>query len=132
MSNTTPSSRIDAEALGDLVEIAEARLDKLEPAAGRSLKRFAGPNGRRIAIESDHPRATVEKRPRVAPGAERAVDIKTVGARIERLDRLLEQDRNMAGVRGGGAAHPDASGGASASRSARKRRTRARACSRWA
>ena len=67
--------RVDAEALGDLVELAKARLHKLEPPAGRSLERFAGPNGRGVAIERDHARAAVKKRARVAAGAERAVDI---------------------------------------------------------
>ena len=123
---------VDAETLGDLVEIAEARLDELKPPAGRSGERGAGPNGRRVAIERDHARAAVEQRARIAAGAERAVDVEAAGARIERLHRLLEQDRNMAEPSGRGGAHPDAPGGASASRSARKRRTRSRACSRWA
>ena len=118
---------VDAETLGDLVEIAEARLDKLEPPAGRSGERFASPNGGRVAIEGDHPRAAVKQRARIAAGAERAVDVKAAGARIERLHRLLKQDRNMAEPSGRGGAHHGTPGGASASRSARKRRTRSRA-----
>ena len=124
--------RVDAEALDDLVEIAKARLHKLKLAAGRSLQRFTGPNGRGVAIKRDHARPTVKKSACVAPSAERAIDIKAAGARIERLHGLLEQNRNMAEPSGRGGAHHEAPGGASASRSARKRRTRSRACSRWA
>ena len=122
-----PVDRVDAETLGDLVEIAEARLHELKPTVGRSLERFAGPNGRRIAIERDHPRATVKQRARIASAAERPVDVEAAGARLERLHRLLEQNRNMAEPSGRGGAHHEAPGGASASRSARKRRTRSRA-----
>ena len=122
--------RVDAEAPHDLVEIAEARFDELKPAAGRRSERFAGANGRWVAIEGDHPCAMVEQRARVAPAPECAIDIKAAGARIERLHRLLEQDRNMAEPGGRGGARHEAPGGACASRSARMRRTRSRACSR--
>ena len=40
-----PIHRLNAETLGDLIELAKTRLHKLEPTAGRSLERFAGPNG---------------------------------------------------------------------------------------
>ena len=67
--------------------------------------------------------ATIEKRARIAAGAERAVDVGASGARLERLHRLVEQHGNMD--------HPvDVSAGPDASRSARNRRTRMRASSR--
>ena len=124
--------RVDAEAPHDLVELAKARFHKLQPTAGRSLERFAGPDRRGVAIERDHTRAAFEKRARIAPAAERAIDIEAASARIELFHRLVKQNRNMAGPSGRGGAHPGAPGGACASRSARKRRTRSRACSRWA
>ena len=43
---------LDAEALRNRLEIAEARLHKFQPPLGRSDKRRAGLNGRRIAIEA--------------------------------------------------------------------------------
>ena len=121
---------LSAEPFGDQVEFAKARFHKRKPAAGRSLKRFAGPNSRRVAIERDHTRATIEERAGIATGAKRAIDIEAATARIERLDGLFQHDRDMAEPSGRGA-HPGAPGGACASRSARRRRTRSRACSRW-
>src|SRR6185437_275572 len=115
-------------------EFAETGLDKLEPPARRRGKRLASANGRGIAVDRDHPCAALDERARIAAGAERGVDIEAAGPRIERLDRFSQQDRNMAGLRGRGAGahHPPAPGNACASRSARKRRTRSRAESRWA
>ena len=76
----------------------------------------------------DDTRATLEERARVAPAAEGPIDIEPAFARRERFHRLREQDRDMAEPmgRGGGAGH-EAPGATSASRSARRRRTRSRA-----
>ena len=50
--------------------------------------------------------------------------------RLDAEGRVFFEERLKTAM-GLGAAHPEAPGGASASRSARKRRTRSRACSRW-
>ena len=63
-------------------------------------------------------------------GAKRGVDIETAGAGFERRHRLVKQDGNVAGFGRRGATHRGVSPGASASRSVRNRRTRARASSR--
>ena len=125
-----PVGRLDAEAPGDRVELAEARFREPKPAAGRSRQRGAGANGRRVAVDGDDRRAAIEKRARIAAGAERGVDIDAAGAGLERRHRLVKQDGNVAEFGRGGAAHRGVSPEARASRSARKRRTRARASSR--
>jgi hypothetical protein len=122
--------RLDAETLRRRVELAEARFHQPKPAAGRRLKSRAGPNGRRVAIEGDHPGAAIEKRARIAAGAKGGVDIEAAGPRLERRHRLIEKDGNVAKLGRNGSAHRGVSPDASASRSARNRRTRARASSR--
>ena len=131
MSKTTPSAASTPRRFADRVELAEARFREPKPAAGRSRQRRAGANGRRVAVDGDDRRAAIEERARIAAGAERGVDIDAAGAGLERGHRLLKQDGNVAELGRGGSAHRGVSPGASASRSARKRRTRARASSRW-
>ena len=59
-----PVHRIDGETPHDLVELAKARLNKLQPPPGRRSEFRAGANRRRVAIERNHARAAFEKRAR--------------------------------------------------------------------
>ena len=127
MSSAIPSTASAPRLPHDLVELAKARLNKFQPPPGRRSEFRTRPNGRGVTIERNHARAAFEKRARIASPAERSIDIKAIGARLERLHRLVEQDRNMAEPGGRGGAHHETPGGACASRSARKRRTRSRA-----
>ena len=131
MSSATPSTGSTPRVAATAPSSAEARLHEVEPTVGRGLKRFASPNGRGVSVERNHAGPTVEKSARVASCSERAIDVKAAFARRERLKCLVQQDRNMAEPAGRGGAHHEAPGGACASRSARNRLTRSRACSRW-
>src|SRR5271157_6030808 len=116
--------RRDAEFPYDRVEVAEPRLDDAEPAAGKRDEAGAGANGRRVAVERDDARASVDQRARIAAGAEGSVDHDSALARPKRLESFGKQNRDVAPR----LAHA----GASALRSALSRRTRLRASSRWA
>ena len=70
-----PIGSLDAEALCDHIELAEAGFRELKAAAGRSCESGAGANRRWVAVDRDHPRAAIEKGARITPGAERGIDV---------------------------------------------------------
>src|SRR5829696_9084469 len=87
------------ETLRDAVELAEPSGSKDEPPVSRRHERLAGCNRVRIAVYRDDAvaRLGVEERPRVAAGSEGAVDERSAALRIERLQDLGQQHRDVPG-----------------------------------
>ena len=88
---------------GVAVELGKGRVDQLEPAGRLGLQRPPGGDRVGIAVDRDDLRSRCQQRPRVAAGAESAVDDARAGERLQGSQHLLEQDRDVAGRSANGA-----------------------------
>ena len=117
--------------MGDEIEVAKARLGEFEAPARGLRERLAVGDCGRIPIDSDDARATLDEGAGIAAAAERAVDVEPALVGIERGHRLLNQNRDMDELTPGRCGHVGAPAIEGPSRPARRRRTSARASSRW-
>src|SRR5262245_59407928 len=87
-----------AELVQHRLELGEPRLGERQPAARFVDQAIAARDGVAIAVDADHLRVRgCKDRAAVAAGTERAVDVNTTVARLEKFDRGASEHGNMTG-----------------------------------